>query len=450
MADRPNLLFFLSDQHRHDWLGSNPDLPIETPNLDRLAGRGVTFTDAFCPSPLCGPSRAGLASGREYGRCGVPDNGVDYPVDEPTYYRRLRDDAGYHVATCGKLDLHKDTFEWGPEGSHALDELGFSTGVDNADRTLGYTVAGADSPSAWTDREPYLRFLHEEGLLDRHLEDYARRRETGEYRGTFPTPLPEYAYCDNWVTRNGLEMLSEAPREEPWHLVVNFTDPHQPMDVTERMYHQYRDGSPRTFPEPVDPDDRLSSAEHAAVRRNYAAKVTNVDRSIGRFLDALREREELSNTVVVYASDHGELLGDHGLWKKGEPYHPSVKVPLLVAGPGVDARGRVDALTSLIDVAATLLAYGGLEVPESWDARPLQSVLSGRQSTHRDHVRSGLGSWRMAFDGRYKLITGWDRLDGDPVLFDLDGDPTERENVASRHPAVVERLSRVIERPAEG
>jgi arylsulfatase len=446
MSDRPNVLFFLSDQHRHDWLGGNPTLPVETPNLERLADRGVTFTDTFCPSPLCAPSRAGLASGREYGRCGVPNNGVDYPVDEPTYYRRLRDDAGYHVAACGKLDLHKDTFCWGPEGSYALDELGFSAGIDNADRTLGYTVAGADSPSAWIDREPYVRFLHEEALLEAHLKDYARRREEGEYRATFPTPLPDYAYCDNWVTRNGLKLLAEAPREEPWHLVVNFTDPHQPMDVTERMYRQYRGGNPATFPGPIDPDDRLSPAEHAAVRRNYAAKITNVDRSVGRFLDALRARDELSDTIVVYAADHGELLGDHGLWKKGEPYHPSVKVPLIVAGPGVQARGRVDALTSLIDVAATLLAYGGLEVPEDWDASSLRPVLSGRRSGHREHVRSGLGPWQMVFDGRYKLITGWDRLDDEPVLFDLEDDPTEQENAASKHPAVVERLSGVIER----
>ena len=104
-AGRPNILFLFPDQHRFDWLGS-AGIPVPTPNLDALAGRGVRFTHAITPSPLCAPARACLAAGREYGSCGVADNAVDYPIDQTTFYTLLRD-SGYHVIGCGKFDLAK-------------------------------------------------------------------------------------------------------------------------------------------------------------------------------------------------------------------------------------------------------------------------------------------------------------------------------------------------------
>ena len=114
-TQKPNILFVLPDQHRPDWLGCNPDLPVRTPNLDRLARNGIRFTNAFTPSPLCSPARACLAAGRDYGRCGVRNNRQNTPLSLPTYYQALRD-AGYEVAGVGKFDLHKPDLDWGLEG----------------------------------------------------------------------------------------------------------------------------------------------------------------------------------------------------------------------------------------------------------------------------------------------------------------------------------------------
>ena len=122
MGHQPNFLFFLPDQHRPDWLGVNKALPLRTPNLDALAARGVRFTRAYTPSPLCAPARACLASGRAYGACRVFGNRQDYPLDLPTYYQRLRD-GGCRVAGVGKFDLHKDLTKplfWGLDGSRLL------------------------------------------------------------------------------------------------------------------------------------------------------------------------------------------------------------------------------------------------------------------------------------------------------------------------------------------
>lgn len=131
---RLNILFFLPDQHRADWLWTNPGLPLHTPNLQALAAMGVTFTRAYTPSPLCAPARACLASGMDYARCRTPDNRHNYPLDLPTYYQALRD-AEYRVAGVGKFDLHKDVsdparMDWRLDGSRLLEEWGFTKGID--------------------------------------------------------------------------------------------------------------------------------------------------------------------------------------------------------------------------------------------------------------------------------------------------------------------------------
>ncbi len=125
-ARQPNILFFFPDQHRPDWLGCNPALPLRTPNLDRLCAQGVRFAHAFTPSPLCSPARSCLATGRDYHRCGVRNNGQNTPLSLPTYYQHLRD-SGYEVAGVGKFDLHKSDQDWGLDGSSMLEEYGFTS-----------------------------------------------------------------------------------------------------------------------------------------------------------------------------------------------------------------------------------------------------------------------------------------------------------------------------------
>lgn len=432
---RPNFLFLLPDQHRFDWLGSNPALPLRTPVLDRLAASGTRFTRAVCPSPLCAPSRACLAAGKDYEHCRVPNNGADYPLDQPTYYQSLRDDAGYRVAGVGKFDLHKATLDWGLAGDRLLKEWGFTEGVDNEGK-MDAIASGAAAPKG-----PYMAYLHGRGLAQAHVDDFRRRRAN---RGTHATPLPDEAYCDNWIAENGLRFLNGFPQGQPWHLVVNFTGPHSPMDVTEAMQRAWRD---TRFPPPVD-NDQLTPEEHTAIRQNYAAMVENIDRQVGRLLDAVRERGELDRTVVVYSSDHGEMLGDHNRWGKSTYYQPSVGVPLIAAGPGVRAGVVSDALVSMHDIAATFLDYAGCGPLPEMESRSLRPLVAGHTETHRDVLRSGLqdarGEWRLVWDGRYKLV---EDSHAGTLLFDLQGDPLERRSVAAEAPGVVERLRPLLTTP---
>jgi arylsulfatase len=428
---RPNILFFFPDQQRCDWTGLNRGLALRTPNLNALARRGVAFSRAQVASPLCAPSRACLAAGKEYDRCGVANNGSDYPLDQPTFYALLRG-GGYHVAGCGKFDLHKATLDWGLDGKRLLAEWGFSDGIDNAGKWDAIR-SGAESP-----KDPYMASLHRQELAGVHVADFRNRSGANQYRNTAPTPLPEGAYCDNWVARNGLELLGRAPRNRPWFLMVNFTGPHSPMDITARMDRLCRD---RGFPQPVNSSE-FTAEIHVAIRQNYSAMVENIDRWLGLYLDELTKRRELDRTVVVWSSDHGEMLGDHNRWGKSVPYQPSAGVPLVFGGPGIESGLVSDALVSHIDLTATFLEFAGLKVPADMDSRSLRPLLEGRARSHRDYVLSGLNAWRSVRDNRYKLVRGF----GTPpiLLFDLEQDPRETRNIAAEKPAEVERLWKLL------
>jgi arylsulfatase len=425
-AGRPNILFLFPDQLRYDWIGTNPHVPVRTPNLNRLAARGVNFRHAVVASPLCAPSRACLAVGKEYDRCGVPGNGENLPLASRTYYALLRD-SGYHVTGCGKFDLAKRDNNQGLDGKKSLREWGFSDGINNAGKHDA--MAGAKEP-----KDPYMAYLQRRGLIQTHVDDFHKRKG---YTATFPTPLPEDAYCDNWLSQNGLDLLKAAPAGKPWHLMVNFTGPHPPMDITARMENSVRG---RDFPQP-NGSTEYDAKTHVLIRENYAAMIENIDRWVGAYLDAVRQRGELDNTLVVFSSDHGEMLGDHNLWGKVKPFQPSVGVPLIVAGPGVARGVSSQALVSMMDLAATYLDYAGVPRPGDMDSRSLRPLLEGRTRKHRDYVLSGLAGWRMVNDGRYKLIRGYGK---ETLLYDMQTDPLENTNIAAKAQADVRRLEKLL------
>ncbi len=427
----PNILFIFPDQHRPDWLGGNPSLPLRTPNLDRLADRGVHFTRAFTPSPLCAPARACLATGRAYARCGVRDNGQNTPTSMPTYYRHLRD-AGYEVAGVGKFDLHKPDHDWGLDGSRMLAEYGFTCGIDNegkGDAITSYLRNGR------APRGPYMQFLALEGLAETHVGMYEPHLgKPGWLNYPAVTDLPDHAYCDNWIAANGLRLLRGFSGNRPWHLAVNFVGPHGPFDVTRSMRARWESVE---FRPPVDNADANVAAVNAR-RQNYAAMIENIDEHVGRMIERVRQRGELDNTLIVYSSDHGEMLGDHGRWGKSVWHHPSSGVPLIVSGPGVRSGATSDALVAMHDLAATFLDYARAAPLPSAESRTLRPVLSGQAARHRDVVTSTLNNWRMVFDGRYKLVIGPDPA---PRLFDLQEDPYETRDAAPDHPQLVRELA---------
>lgn len=292
-----------------------------------------------------------------------------------------------------------------------------------------------------------MAYLHRRGLAAEWVA-YMHRLGHSHHAGTWPSPLPDDAYADNWIARNGLKLMRQFPEEKPWFLIVNFDGPHAPWNVTKRMWERWRAVN---FP-PPNGSDGLSHSVNNNIRRNYSAMVENIDRWLGIYLQEIEKRGELENTLVFYSSDHGAMLGDHGMWGKEVPYQPSVSVPLIGAGPGVKANVVSDAQLTTMDLAATFLDYGGVERPSDMDSRSLRPLLEGKTCHHRDWALSGLGSWRLSFNGRYKFIDGFtagrgklgkipydpdaDRVP--PLLFDLKEDPLENHPLVGHFPPIAE------------
>lgn len=277
-----------------------------------------------------------------------------------------------------------------------------------------------------------MQFLETQGLREAHSEDI-RRRWGDYYGGLDPSPLPDEAYGDNWVGRSAEDLIAGAPKDKPWFLQVNFPGPHDPWDITESMGALYQDiDFPPAICGTTSPEKQAALNK---VRRNYAAMVSNIDSWTGRLLEAVAQRGELDNTIIVYASDHGEMLGDHERFIKQVPYWQSTGVPLIITGPGIAARATEMRPVSLLDVSATFLDWAGASIPDDWDSRSLRSFLDSSLDTlPREVVTSSLNNrpdqdlnWRMAFDGRFKYVENFPT--GTHQLWDLEHDPSETRNL---------------------
>jgi hypothetical protein len=340
------------------------------------------------------------------------------------------------VAGCGKFDLHKATLDWGLDGQRLLSEWGFTDGVDNEgkfDGSISYRRSGGP-------KGPYLKALSEAGYAEDYVREHARNKEK---KGAYTTIVPDELYCDNWLCENGLAALNEIPVGTPWHLVVNFTGPHNPMDVTPSMASRFEGV---VFPPPhANEQSDYTADDHQRNRRNYAAMIENIDRQADRFLQAIEKRGELDNTIVIFSSDHGEMLGDHGAWGKGTWRWPSVQVPLVVRAPGGCRGYRSDALVSTHDLSATILDYAGVPPADGMDAKSIRPLVEGRLTDHRDYALAGLDtertSWRLISDGRHKLVV----QDHRRMLFDLENDPWEDSDIAESSGDVVKRLWNALE-----
>lgn len=433
---QPNFLFLFPDQWRWDWLGcSGYDIPVKTPNLDKLACNGMRFTQCRTNSPICAPARAALVTAMRYHKCGVPNNGHNLDTSRDTYFKHLRD-AGYRVAASGKTDLQKHGNWKGLDGwTTAMGQLGFTQSVNQAGKHDAVN-AGTQSP-----QDPYMAFLHKHQLAQVHADDYKRRGKilSEDRQGTdmkidpTPSPFTSDHHTDDFCGKAAMDFLKQWAVNEPWHLWVNFPGPHEPYDPTIAQMAAY-DGV--TFPNPIEPGS--VDNDHQAIRRAYGAMITGIDDWVGRLVAEVQRRGEMDNTYIIFASDHGELLGDHGRWNKAVAYEPSVHVPMIVQGPGIKPGMQCDALVELIDIAATITELAGLPIPKTWDARSLSHLLlEDATAVHRDVQISQLMDWAMLFDGQYKLV----RTENQPdALYDLIEDENECINLANQYPDVIQRL----------
>lgn len=441
METRPNFLLFFSDQHRGDWMPYPADvkrqmgvekLDLKMPAIRSLMDRGVCFTCGVSPAPVCAPARACLASGRRYRNCRVYQNNVNYDPALPSFYGLLQK-SGYYVTGAGKFDLNKGDLDWGNGFHDTLRRMGFSDALDSEGKMDAVWAVLMNEPG------PYGKMLEQHGCLKAYVEDMLHRG-----RGTDPAPVPPECYADNWIGQEGRDLIARLPQDSPWFLQLNFSGPHDPWDVTEKMHAAVQ---ARSFPAGAGcPEEER--AHNLAVRKNYAAMIENIDSQIGRCLEALQARGMLENTIVIYAADHGELMGDHGLYGKSRPEQGAIHIPLVIDASRWNGKQGLCLHTpvELQDLAATFLDYAGVAVPENWESCSLRPLVEGTVGSVRPFAvselitrpRKGpLASFGCVTDGEWKLIL---RPGEEDRLYHLTEDPFEQKDLARYFPGQVERL----------
>lgn len=444
MATRPNIILIFPDQHRGDVMGCVGNPAAKTPNLDRLASEGVTFSNCCTNSPLCMPARASLMNGQYVNTHGVWHNWNAADRHGPSHVRNLRD-AGYHTAVIGKTHLYvhgapgvNDTrdhvqqlYDWGYVDTHELTGPWASRRIDS----------------------PYTDYLAEKGLLEAHRDyigHYLRGMRSGELRpwDEPPPPLAPEDHLDTYTGRTAAEWVRNYQGDKPFYLQVCFPGPHDPFDSPReyRAMYQPEDMPVGTMAKPawpVSPQQdfvlRWSALDGMTRERRqlmsvfYYAKVTLIDHAIGMLLKALKEKGLLDNTWIVYTSDHGEMLGGHFMSHKIVFYEAALKIPCIIRPPGGTRGWQSGALTDQIDMAATLLDIGGASPLHDSDGLSLLPKLNagpeaGDAQRHKEAVFSEVNLYSMVLTDRYKMAVH--SLSREPLeLYDMKNDPHELDNL---------------------
>jgi choline-sulfatase len=450
---KPNILLICTDQHRHDYLGYNGASWLRTPNLDQLAANGAVFTHAYTNSPICAPARCSLATGLLPHRFGRLNNQHYVPERLPTFYQRLRD-GGYWTGFVGKLDLQKigEQRQVRRDGRLPLHaRLGFCEPCH-----FEGSMLPIKEPS-----DPYSFHLAERGLLEAQNRDrQARSLLPGlvdvAYYGFPPVDLANAGLPKDWVARvsqdspfsgidhadgfcgsRAVEWINDVSAERPWFLQANFFGPHDPFDPPPDFAARYRGAA---VPDPI-PADYTGKPRQAArrfitddlesirfTRRQYCALIEHLDFWIGKLLETLKARAMLENTVIIFTSDHGEMLGDFGLYIKSVPYEASARVPLLLSGPGIPRGLRSDALVELLDLNATCCELAGLTPHDNLDSRSLVPFLRQPENAapHRETVLFEEYHYVAIRNRRWKYANWYNDLE---EIYDLENDPEERHNL---------------------
>ena len=426
MGKRPNLLLVMADQLAPQVLPAYGHSRVRTPHLDRLAGEGVVFENAYCNFPLCAPARFSMLSGRLPSRIGAFDNACELPASVPTVLHHLRL-AGYRTCLAGKMHFV------GPDQLHGYEER-VTTDIYPADFTW--------SPDWREDGEGWLEWYHSmRAVLD-----------SGVHRRSVNVAYDDEAEFEavRWLHEH-----ADGGHERPFALTVSFISPHDPYLAPPEWWDGYRDAEidpPRVPDIPLEDRDAhsrrhwfltgrhreaIGEADVLRMRRAYYALTSCVDARVGRLLEALKAIGAAQDTLVLFTSDHGDSLGERGLFFKMSFFEWSARVPLIVHAPFAFAPRRVRANVSLLDLFPTLLELAGDgAVPHPGapiDGRSLIGLASGGGADWPDVVcaeytaEGACGPLLMVRKGPHKLVTG----PGDrPLLFDLDADPDELANLA--------------------
>ncbi|WP_114578735.1 arylsulfatase [Saliphagus sp. LR7] len=448
MSDRPNVLFVMTDQQRGDCIGADPEAPtdadgrslLHTPNIDSLVGDGALFTRAYTPAPSCIPARRSLLTGQTPATNGAPGWVTTPWKFDHTLPGELRD-AGYQTKLAGKIHSI-------PPRNHV--------GFEDMDQHEALWNHPDDDYTRWLERES-------DGQYDELAHGLGRNSWDPR-----PWHAAEYEHPTNWTTRKALDFLDQRDPTRPFFLNLSYVRPHTPFDPPQVYWDMYID---REAPEPYMGDwvedvhggkipeypsadawvaDLSPTTVHRA-RAAYYGLITHIDHQFKRVLDKLATIGELEDTFVVFCSDHGEMLGDHHMWRKTYAYEGSARVPFILKFPATMDLPRqqlINRPVGLEDIMPTLLSVAGVEIPKTVEGRNLLELVrepdreDWREWYHGEHAAGSYdpeNGTQYLIDGTMKYV--WNPVTDRELLFDLDDDPGEETDLttSSAHAEDLER-----------
>jgi len=446
---KPHIWLITTDQMRADALGFENPFAI-TPNLDKLASEGTVMAGAYCASPVCTPSRATIFTGRYPHVHGAWNIGVSLSEDEVTLGDHLKK-AGYRTVGVGKMHFRpqcRPDFSMEPEDPAYRDR----------GRASDDTYYGFDEHHITEDNcvGEYMDWLRERSPDAAERFEKDRFRADGASDDVWESDMPAELHQTHWTAEKSIEAIHAHEPDRPLFLWTSFVDPHHPFDPPKAYADLYADADV-PLPAAVQ-DDKILRPEHLLRKgargywpgggeehayreshmkrliRNYYAMITFIDEQIGRIREAWRSKGMSDDLIVVFTSDHGELLGDHGLLYKGPWFYEGLtRVPMIVRGPGVANGMNSAALMEHADIVPTLLEAAGLPIPYGVQGVSQMPVLSGQLPRVRDSAITayeardrGIQAKCLRTD-RYKLVVFAGETYGE--LYDLNEDPGENRNL---------------------
>ncbi len=478
-GSKPNLLFITSDQQRADCYGFE-GRNVRTPHLDSLAASGTRFSSCITPNLVCQPSRASMLTGQLPLTHGVCDNGIDLrPETGERSFATALTAAGYQTAFLGKAHFatsHTFAATGSPEcrnsgDQYASDWQGPYMGFEHVElMVLGHWFKehGPTLPPAGKHFE---RWVFEQCSSPEIFDEWARETRPGTGAAqTWHSALPPAFHSSTWCGDVTVDYLRDRDPQQPFCAWVSFPDPHHPFDCPEPwslLHHPdevdmpaegkldldqrpwWHKASLESTPDLADPDLRnfraklsrtpeQSDTQLREMTANYYGMISLIDHNVGRILNELELQGIADNTIVIYSTDHGDLLGDHGLYLKGPtPYEALLRVGMITRGPGIAAGRVVDDPVSTLDVPATLCDYGGVTLDDVAQSKSMRPLLQNLDGASRDMAYS---EWdvnasrcgvpldlRTVRTATAKLTI--EQNSGAGELYNLNNDPHEMENL---------------------
>jgi len=430
---KPNIILFMVDQLTSFVLNAYGGNVCKTPNLDLLASRGTVFENAYCPYPLCAPSRFGMMAGKLPSKIGAYDNGAEFRAATPTFAHYLRA-HGYYTCISGKMHFV------GPDQYHGFEER-LTTEIYPADMS-------------WTPTPDFRDFNKDE---ERGYTFGVSTIDTVRDAGPVARSM-QIDYDEDVIHHATRELYTRARGgdDRPFMLTVSLTQPHDPYVTTQAYWDCYNEReleAPRVASIPVDERDehsqslyyhygqdkcQLSDQDYRNARRGYYGMITHIDHLFGQLMHALNESGFKENTVILFSSDHGDMIGERGMWFKKTLFNPAIQVPMIIAHPAYKSQ-RVSEPVSLLDVFPTMLDLAAIkqsDIITELDGKSLLPALKGEQISgpvFAEHIDGGTAAPRVCVrDANMKLVFSH----AYPTqLYDLDIDPLELHNLAgTNHP----------------